>query len=155
MSVAKYPDIAQNPLAEDLSSLKLRRVSAYIVSREKRGVHSRAASRRRRPSKHRCCVPEHGVEQAWAWYERYFHEQVTGTRTCFVAAFDGQFEQGFGPSNPWGLVSLSGEHMGIGMDSVGSRHWSPLCAIAWPGMVPIQRTTKSLEAGILSAMALL
>ncbi len=24
-------------------------------------------------------------------YERYFHEQVVGTRTCFVAAFDGQF----------------------------------------------------------------
>lgn len=26
-------------------------------------------------------------------------------------------EQGFGPSDPWGLVFLSGEHMGIGMDS--------------------------------------
>lgn len=26
-------------------------------------------------------------------------------------------EDGFGPSYPWGLVSLSGEHMGIGMDS--------------------------------------
>ena len=25
--------------------------------------------------------------------------------------------QGFGPSCPWGLVFLSGEHMGIGMDS--------------------------------------
>lgn len=25
-------------------------------------------------------------------------------------------EQGFGPSEPWGLVSLSGEHTGIGMD---------------------------------------
>jgi GNAT superfamily N-acetyltransferase len=24
-------------------------------------------------------------------YERYFHEQVAGTRTCFVATFDGQF----------------------------------------------------------------
>jgi GNAT superfamily N-acetyltransferase len=24
-------------------------------------------------------------------YERYFHEQVVGTRTCFVATFDGQF----------------------------------------------------------------
>jgi len=24
-------------------------------------------------------------------YERYFHEQVEGTRTCFVATFDGQF----------------------------------------------------------------
>ena len=26
-------------------------------------------------------------------------------------------EQGFGPSNPWGLVFLSGPHAGIGMDS--------------------------------------
>ena len=25
-------------------------------------------------------------------------------------------EQGFGPSDPWGLAFLSGEHMGIGMD---------------------------------------
>jgi hypothetical protein len=25
--------------------------------------------------------------------------------------------QGFGPSDPWGLIFLSGEHMGIGMDS--------------------------------------
>lgn len=25
--------------------------------------------------------------------------------------------EGFGPSYPWGLVSLSGEHMSIGMDS--------------------------------------
>jgi hypothetical protein len=25
--------------------------------------------------------------------------------------------QGFGPSDPWGLVFLSGDHMGIGMDS--------------------------------------
>ena len=25
--------------------------------------------------------------------------------------------QGFGPSEPWGLVFLSGEYMGIGMDS--------------------------------------
>ena len=24
-------------------------------------------------------------------YERYFHEQVGGTRTCFVATLDGQF----------------------------------------------------------------
>ena len=24
-------------------------------------------------------------------YERYFHEQMAGTRTCFVATFDGQF----------------------------------------------------------------
>ena len=26
-------------------------------------------------------------------------------------------EKGFGPSDPWGLVFLSGDHMGIGMDS--------------------------------------
>ena len=26
-------------------------------------------------------------------------------------------EQGFGPSDPWGLVFLSGEYMSIGMDS--------------------------------------
>jgi len=26
-------------------------------------------------------------------------------------------DQGFGPSYPWGLISLSGPHMGIGMDS--------------------------------------
>lgn len=42
--------------------------------------------------------------------------------------------QGFGPSDPWGLVSLSGDHMGMGMDAGwfstlasamrGSRSWS-------------------------------
>jgi hypothetical protein len=30
-------------------------------------------------------------------------------------------QQGFGPSDPWGLVFLSGEHTGMGMDSA----WFP------------------------------
>ena len=46
--------------------------------------------------------------------------------------------QGFGPSDPWGLVSLSGEHMGIGMDA----SWFPtlesavLGSKAWNGPKP-------------------
>jgi hypothetical protein len=43
--------------------------------------------------------------------------------------------QGFGPRDPWGLVSLSGEHMSIGMDS----GWFPTLeaamrdSMAWEG----------------------
>jgi hypothetical protein len=46
--------------------------------------------------------------------------------------------QGFGPSDPWGLVSLSGDHMGIGMDS----GWFPTLesamrdSMAWDGSNP-------------------
>jgi len=46
--------------------------------------------------------------------------------------------QGFGPSDPWGLVFLSGEHMGIGMDS----GWFPTLesamrdSMAWDGPNP-------------------
>jgi hypothetical protein len=46
--------------------------------------------------------------------------------------------QGFGPSDPWGLVSLSGDYTGIGMDS----GWFPTLesamrdSMAWDGPNP-------------------
>jgi len=46
--------------------------------------------------------------------------------------------QGFGPSDPWGLIFLSGEHMGIGMDAA----WFPTLesamreSMAWNGPKP-------------------
>jgi hypothetical protein len=47
-------------------------------------------------------------------------------------------QQGLGPSDPWGLCFLSGEHMGIGMDSA----WFPTLESAmrehraWEGVTP-------------------
>ena len=47
-------------------------------------------------------------------------------------------EQGFGPSNPWGLVFLSGEDMGIGMDSGWFRTLESAMreSMAWDGGNP-------------------
>lgn len=46
--------------------------------------------------------------------------------------------QGFGPSNPWGLVFLSGPHMSIGMDSgwFGSLEDAMRESMAWEGSNP-------------------
>ena len=62
-------------------------------------------------------VAPHSVERDWDYGhvgERFICWTVlehppsnTGIAYC---------EQGFGPSNPWGLVFLSGEYMSIGMD---------------------------------------
>jgi len=63
-------------------------------------------------------VTPHPVERAWnygardehfvCWTVLEHHPSNTGIAYCL---------QGFGPSYPWGLVSLSGSHMSIGMDS--------------------------------------
>jgi len=42
------------------------------------------------------------------WTVLEHHPSNTGIAFCL---------QGFGPADPWGLVSLSGSHMNIGMDS--------------------------------------
>ena len=46
--------------------------------------------------------------------------------------------QGFGPSYPWGLVFLSGEHMNIGMDSGwhSTLEWAMRESMAWDGPNP-------------------
>jgi hypothetical protein len=47
-------------------------------------------------------------------------------------------EQGFGPSDPWGLVSVSGDHMGIGMDSgwFSTLESAMRDSMAWDGVNP-------------------
>lgn len=47
-------------------------------------------------------------------------------------------EQGFGPSNPWGLVFLTGEQMGIGMDSgwFSTLESAMRDSMAWDGVNP-------------------
>jgi hypothetical protein len=47
--------------------------------------------------------------------------------------------QGFGPSDPWGLVSLSGPHMSIGMDSAWfvSLEDAMRSSAAWDGPNPV------------------
>jgi hypothetical protein len=46
--------------------------------------------------------------------------------------------QGFGPSYPWGLIFLSGEHMGIGMDSAWFSTFESAMreSMAWDGGNP-------------------
>jgi hypothetical protein len=46
--------------------------------------------------------------------------------------------QGFGPSHPWGLVFLSGPHLGIGMDSAwfASVEEAMRESAAWDGSTP-------------------
>lgn len=48
-------------------------------------------------------------------------------------------EAGFGPANPWGLVFLEGDHMGVGMDS--GRYCTLESAfresMAWDGPNPV------------------
>ena len=46
--------------------------------------------------------------------------------------------QGFGPSHPWGLIFLSGEHMGVGMDSAwfSTLESAVRDSMAWNGPTP-------------------
>ena len=46
--------------------------------------------------------------------------------------------QGFGPSDPWGLIFLSGERMGIGMDSAwfSTLESAMRDSMAWNGSTP-------------------
>jgi hypothetical protein len=67
-------------------------------------------------------VVPHPVERDWdygrvgerftCWMVLEHSPSNTGIAYC---------AQGFGPSDPWGLIFLSGEHMAIGMDSA----WFP------------------------------
>ena len=47
-------------------------------------------------------------------------------------------EQGFGPGDPWGLLSIQGEHMSIGMDSgwFASLEGAFRDSMAWDGVDP-------------------
>jgi hypothetical protein len=91
------------------------------------------------------------VERAWdygsrgehfvCWTVLEHHPSNTGIAYCL---------QGFGPSYPWGLVSLSGSHMNIGMDSpwFASLEDAMRASMAWHGTGRIQRVTRSSEAHI-------
>jgi hypothetical protein len=48
-------------------------------------------------------------------------------------------EGGFGPHDPWGLVSLSGDHMGVGMDAswYTTLESAMRASPAWDGPNPI------------------
>jgi len=84
-------------------------------------------------------IKPYAVEQDWdygrdgerftCWTVLEHSPSNTGIAYC---------QQGFGPSDPWGLVFLSGKHMGIGMDS----SWFPTLesamreSMAWDGPNP-------------------
>jgi hypothetical protein len=73
-------------------------------------------------------VEPYSVEREWdygtssqtyiCWTVLEHRKSNTGIAYC---------EYGFGPENPWGLVFLSGSHMGIGMDA----GWFPRLEIAF------------------------
>jgi hypothetical protein len=84
-------------------------------------------------------VTPYPVERAWdyglrdqkytCWTVLEHRPSNTGVAFC---------SQGFGPSYPWGIVFLSGPHMGIGMDSgwfLSLEHAMRQSA-AWPGPNP-------------------
>ena len=63
-------------------------------------------------------VKPYPVERAWDYGqvgEKFVCWTVLEHRPSNTAI--AYCEKGFGPLSPWGLVSISGEHMGIGMDS--------------------------------------
>jgi hypothetical protein len=88
---------------------------------------------------HKLLVTPYPVERGWdydregqrftCWTVLEHPPSNTGIAYC---------EQGFGPSDPWGLVFLSGEHLNIGMDS----GWFPTLesamreSSAWDGQNP-------------------
>jgi|SRR3954464_7472278 hypothetical protein len=81
-------------------------------------------------------VPPYSVQRDWdygrpgdkfiCWTVLEHPPSNTGIAYC---------EQGFGPTNPWGLVFLSGNHMGIGMDSAwfASLESAMRESMAWDG----------------------
>ena len=84
-------------------------------------------------------VAPYPIERAWnygipnerftCWTILEHHPSNTGIAFC---------SQGFGPSNPWGLVFLAGQHMGIGMDSAwfASLEDAMRESAAWDGPKP-------------------
>ena len=84
-------------------------------------------------------VTPHPVERDWDYGrigERFtcwtvLEHQPSNSGIAYCA-------EGFGPRDPWGLVSLSGEYMSIGMDS----GWFPTLeaamrdSMAWEGQNP-------------------
>jgi hypothetical protein len=87
---------------------------AALVERELAGIRDARLVRRIRE----LLVIPYPVERAWDYGVR------DQRFTCWTVLEDrpsnrgiAYCSQGFGPSDPWGLVSLSGPHMAIGMDS--------------------------------------
>jgi hypothetical protein len=84
-------------------------------------------------------VTPNPVERAWdygsrgehfvCWTVLEHHPSNTGIAYCL---------QGFGPAYPWGLVSLSGSHMNIGMDCswFASLEDAMRESLAWDGTNP-------------------
>jgi hypothetical protein len=106
-----------------------------IVNAELGRIHDDALSVRIRE----LLVAPYPVERGWdygaidehytCWTVLEHPSSNTGIAFCL---------QGFGPSDPWGLVALYGEHMSIGMDSA----WHPTLeaamreSMAWDGSTP-------------------
>jgi len=74
---------------------------------------------------------DYGVkdEQYVCWTVVEHRESNTGIAFCL---------EGFGPSYPWGLVSLSGRHLSIGMDCAWfvSLEEAMRESMAWDGSTP-------------------
>ncbi len=62
------------------------------------------------------------------------------TNTC-VAYCD----LGFGPSSPWGLLFIAGDHISMGMDSGWYSNFEVLFANRWHGTVRILQSLRSLS----------
>lgn len=94
---------------------------------------------------HKLLVTPYPVERDWdyghvgerftCWTVQEHPPSNTGVAYC---------EQGFGPADPWGLVFLSGEHMGIAWIPVGSQHWNRPCATAGVGWREYTKLQSSL-----------
>ena len=86
----------------------------YIVEKEIARISDRRLAARIRS----LLVAPYPVERDWDYGkpgEKYtcwtvLEHRVSNTGIAYC-------ESGFGPSDPWGLVSLAGDHMNIGMDS--------------------------------------
>lgn len=72
------------------------------------------------------------------WTVLEHRESNTGIAFC---------SEGFGPSDPWGLVFLSGPHTNIGMDS----SWRTHSGTVWLGRRTTPKATKRGESRTASA----
>jgi hypothetical protein len=110
---------------------------AALVERELAGIRIRDARLAERIRE--LLVTPYSVEREWDYGapdERFtcwtvLEHQPSNRGIAFCS-------QGFGPSDPWGLVSLSGPQMSIGMDSAWfvSLEDAMRASAAWEGPTP-------------------
>lgn len=65
----------------------------------------------------RLLIPPRCEERPWDYgpgesYPCWIVAEHTASNTCIAYC-----DQGFGPGRPWGLLSIAGSHLNIGMDS--------------------------------------